>query len=89
MKTAVFQINESDGAAHLVCVPMSSLHSACSLETWMRMYSGPERGIQLLGRFDSICTAVSEEEVEALILGGGGAGHGGAARARASIERTP
>jgi hypothetical protein len=74
MKTAVFQINESDGAAHLVCVPMPSLRSACSLEAWMRMYAGPARCIQLLGRFDSIRTVMSEEEAEVLMLGDGGAG---------------
>jgi len=74
MKTAVFQINESDGATHLVCVPMPSLHSACSLEAWMRMYAGSTRSIQLLGRFDSIRTVMSEEEAEVFMLGVCGAG---------------
>jgi hypothetical protein len=74
MKTAVFQINEGDGAAHLVCVPMPSLRSACSLEAWMRIYAGPERSIQLLGRFDSIRTVMSQDEAEVLMLGDGGSG---------------
>ncbi len=77
MKTAVFQINECDGAAHLVCVPMPSLHSACNLEAWMRMYAGPERCIQLLGRFDSVRTVMSEEEAEVLMLSDGRAGREG------------
>jgi hypothetical protein len=74
MKTAVFQINESDGAARLVCVPMPNLHSACSLEAWMRIYAGSERSIQLLGRFDSIRTVMSQEEAEVLMLGNAGDG---------------
>ncbi len=74
MKTAVFQINDCDGAVHLVCVPMPSLHAACSLETWMRMYAGPERCIQLLGRFDSVHTVLSEEDAEVFMLGDGRAG---------------
>jgi hypothetical protein len=84
MKTAVFQINDCDGAAHLVCVPMPSLHAACSLETWMRMYAGPERTIQLLGRFDSVRTVMSEEEAEVLMLREGAAG-----RESAAIEKLP
>lgn len=70
MKTAVFQVNDSGGATHLVCVPMPSLHAACSLETWVRMYAGPERSIQLLGRFDSVHTVMSEEEAEILMSDG-------------------
>jgi hypothetical protein len=38
------------------------------------MYAGPERCIQLLGRFDSVHTVMNEEEAETLMLSDGRAG---------------
>jgi len=69
MKTAVFQINEPDGTVQLVCVPMPTLHSACSLESWLRMQAGPGKEIKLLGRFDAVRAASNQAEAEALVFG--------------------
>jgi hypothetical protein len=71
MKTAVFQINRGDGRTRLICVPMPSLHSAASLETWLRMHADMTTEIRFLGRFDSVHTALSQQEAEALMLDGG------------------
>ena len=71
MKTAVFQINQGDGRTRLICVPMPSLHSAASLETWLRMHADMTTEIRFLGRFDSVYTALSQQEAEALMLDGG------------------
>ncbi len=69
MKTTVFQINEPDGTAHLVCVRMPSLQAACCLETRLKMHAGPNREVKLLGRFDAVHAALSQEEAEALVVG--------------------
>lgn len=69
MKTAVFQINEVDGSAYLVCVRMASLQESCSLESWLRMHAGSEKEIKFLGRFDAVHAAIGQHEAEALILG--------------------
>ena len=71
MKTAVFQINQGDGRTRLICVPMPSLHSAASLETWLRMHADMTTEVRFLGRFDSVHTALSQQEAEALMLDGG------------------
>jgi hypothetical protein len=70
MKTAVFQVSESDGTAHLVCVRMPNLQSACWLEERLREQAGPQKEIRLLGRFDGVHAALGQHEAEALILGG-------------------
>jgi hypothetical protein len=36
--------------------------SAADLEHWLRMNADPTRDITLLGRFDNVCIAMSEEE---------------------------
>jgi hypothetical protein len=69
MKTAVYQINEADGTASLVCVRMPSLHAACALEAWLRMHCAPEKEIRLLGRFDHVHAAIGQQEAEALMMG--------------------
>ena len=72
MKTAVFQVNEADGMARLVCVRLPSLQAACRLEAQLQEQAGPTREIRLLGRFDAVHAALGENEAEALILGGHG-----------------
>ena len=69
MKFAVFQVCEVGGKARLICIEMSSLQSAANLKHWLRMNVGPRTEICLLGRFESICVAITEEEVEHLVLG--------------------
>ena len=69
MKTAVFQINEVDGSAYLVCLHMAGLQEAYNLESWLRMHAGPEKEIKFLGRFDAVHAAIGQHEAEALILG--------------------
>jgi hypothetical protein len=71
MKTAVFQVTQGDGRARLVCVPMPSLRSAAELESWLRMHAHGATEITLLGRFDSVYTAVSQHDAETLILESG------------------
>jgi hypothetical protein len=71
MKIAVFQVNQRDGQTRLVCVPMPSLHSAVDLESWLRMHAGSATDVTFLGRFDSVHTAMEQQEAEALILEGG------------------
>jgi hypothetical protein len=67
MKTAVFQVIEH-GRAHLVCVQMPSLQSAGHLESWLKMNAGSSRQVTLLGRFDAVHAALTQEEAETLIL---------------------
>ena len=69
MKTAVFQINEVDGSAYLVCLYLAGLQEACNLESWLRMHAGPDKEIKFLGRFDAVHAAIGQHEAEALILG--------------------
>jgi hypothetical protein len=69
MKTAVFQISQTDGTAYLVCVRMPSLQAACSLEACLRMHAAPGKEIRLLGRFDAVHAALGQQEAQALILG--------------------
>jgi hypothetical protein len=69
MKTAVFQISEVDGSAYLVCLRMSGLQEASTLESWLRMNAAPGKEIKLLGRFDAVHAALGQHEAEALILG--------------------
>ena len=69
VKTAVFRIGIS-GATALVCVPMSSLQSACALETRLTAQAGKNGHIQFLGRFEDVCYVTTIEEVEGLLLGG-------------------
>jgi hypothetical protein len=71
MKTAVFQINQADGSAYLVCLRMSSLQAACALERWLRMQAAPGKEVTLLGRFDAVHAALGQDEAEALILSSG------------------
>jgi hypothetical protein len=68
MKLAVFQVCEAGGAARLVCLEMCSLQSAADLEHWLRMNADPTTAITLLGRFDNVCIAMSEEEAQLLSL---------------------
>jgi hypothetical protein len=70
-KTAVFQINEENGAAYLVCVRMSGLRAACVLEQWLRRHVGHSKEIRLLGRFDAVHAAIGQHEAKSLILGNG------------------
>jgi hypothetical protein len=42
--------------------------SAADLEHWLRMNADPTRDITLLGRFDNVCIAMSEEEAQLLSL---------------------
>ncbi len=72
MKTTVFQINEPDGTAYLVCVRMPSLQAASCFETRLKMRAGATREIKLLGRFDAVHAALSQDEADVLILGNGG-----------------
>jgi hypothetical protein len=76
MKTAVFQVNEEDGAAYLVCVRMSGLRAACALEQWLRNNAGDGKEIRLLGRFDAVHAAIGQHEAKSLILGDGQCGAG-------------
>jgi hypothetical protein len=41
------------------------------LESWLRMHADTATEIKFLGRFDSVHTALSQQEAEALILDGG------------------
>lgn len=68
MKTAVFQIDEGNGAIHLICVPTKSLRSACRLERCFQVQADPRHEVKLLGRFNSVRIATSEEDAETLIL---------------------
>ena len=68
MKLAVFQVSETGARAHLVCLEMRSLQSAADLEHWLRMNVGPKTDVKLLGRFDSVQFALSETEIESLVL---------------------
>lgn len=69
MKPTVFRITEPDGTAHLVCVRTRSLQAAFSLEAQLRTQAGRNKEIKLLGRFDAVHAALSQQEAEALILG--------------------
>jgi hypothetical protein len=71
MKTAVFQINDENGAAYLVCVRMPGLRAACVLEQWLKKHAGPGKEIRLLGRFDAVHAAIGQHEAKSLILGDG------------------
>lgn len=68
MKLAVFQICEGGAKPRLICLEMPSLQSAANLEHWLRMNAAAPMEITLLGRFDSVCVATSEEQAEHLIL---------------------
>lgn len=68
MKTAVFQVTEGCGRARLICVAMPSLREAAILEAWLRMHADLMTDIRLLGRFEAVQTALSQEEAEELIL---------------------
>jgi hypothetical protein len=71
MKLAVFKISERGGKARLVCLEMASLQSAANLEHWFRMNVDSATEVTLLGRFDSVCLAVTEQEAESFILARG------------------
>jgi hypothetical protein len=68
MKLAVFQICEGGARPRLICIEMPSLQSAANLEHWLKMNAAAPTEITLLGRFDSVCVAASEEQAERLIL---------------------
>ena len=68
MKTAVFQVTEAGGRSRLICVAMPSLREAAILESWLRMQADLATDIRLLGRFDAVQTALSQQEAEELAL---------------------
>jgi hypothetical protein len=68
MKTAVFQINGSDGFVRLVCVYVPHLAAAVELETCLRQRCGGCAEVTLLGRFDRIQMAMNTDEAETLAL---------------------
>ena len=68
MKTAVFQVTEAGGRSRLICVAMPSLRDAAILEAWLRMHADLTTDIRLLGRFDAVQTALSQQEAEELAL---------------------
>jgi hypothetical protein len=51
---------------------MDSLQAAAKLEHWLTMNVDAATEIKLLGRFDSVFVAVTEEQAECLILSNGG-----------------
>ncbi len=61
MKSAVFQISESDGYARLISVEVASLRDAVELEAALRQRL-PRFHVALLGRFERIELAGSIDE---------------------------
>ncbi len=61
MKPAVFEINDGDGHARLVCLSVATLGDAVELEDVLRRQL-PRMHVRLLGRFDRVDIASSLAE---------------------------
>jgi hypothetical protein len=67
MKPAIFQVNQPDGVARLMCIYLPSMRSALDLQACLRKSHGRNH-IELLGRFDRIQIATSIHEAVTIAL---------------------
>ncbi len=63
MKPAVFQLDQHDGFVRLICIHVSTLRRAVELESALREKLPPGWHVSLLGRFDRIEIARTENEL--------------------------